>query len=158
VQLAIAGAGTRSARLERRRTGARAFLGRVADADLAGAVRVRATCSRCAAATDGSGIEAEGFGIVFLEAAAVRRPGGGRAERRVARGVVDGETGYVVRRAMSTAVRDAIAALVATRRCARAWGRRRAARGRRVRRTTVWRRELARSRGASSRPSGLLDR
>ena len=42
------------------------------------------------------GLEQEGFGIVFLEAAACARAPGRRAERRAAEAVVDGKTGLVV--------------------------------------------------------------
>jgi phosphatidylinositol alpha-1,6-mannosyltransferase len=76
VQLAIGGAGRDRARLERRARGNRTnvhFLGRVPDAELPrlyGSADAFAMCCR----DRWGGIEAEGFGIVFLEAAARYRP------------------------------------------------------------------------------------
>lgn len=100
VTLAIAGAGRDRARLERRaaRVGLgdrMCFLGRVPEADLPavyGAADVFAMLCR----DRWFGLEAEGFGIVFLEAAAAGVPvvagrSGGSHEA-----VVDGETGFVV--------------------------------------------------------------
>ena len=73
-----------SALAERRGAPVR-FLGRVADDDLPalyGCADVFAMLCR----NRWGGLEQEGFGIVFLEAAAVRRAPGGRGQRRVARG------------------------------------------------------------------------
>jgi len=73
VQLAIAGAGRDRARLEQRARGRVAFLGRVPDADLPAlyaCADVFAMCCR----DRWRGLEAEGFGIVFLEAAACGVP------------------------------------------------------------------------------------
>jgi phosphatidyl-myo-inositol dimannoside synthase len=111
VQLAIAGAGRDRRRLERlaRRHGARVvFLGRVPDDDLPalyGAADVFAMLCR----NRWGGLEQEGFGIVFLEAAACGVPqvagrSGGSHEA-----VVDGATGIVVDRPRS--VDEAVAAL-----------------------------------------------
>jgi phosphatidylinositol alpha-1,6-mannosyltransferase len=98
LQVAIAGSGRDRARLERRakRRGAPVrFLGRVDDADLIpflGSADVFAMLCR----NRWAGLEQEGFGIVFLEAAACGVPvvaglSGGSAEA-----VVDGQTGIVV--------------------------------------------------------------
>jgi phosphatidylinositol alpha-1,6-mannosyltransferase len=98
VQLAIGGSGRDRARLESiaRRLGARVvFLGRVGDAELPGlygAADVFAMLCR----DRWAGLEAEGFGIVFLEAAACGVPqvagrSGGSHEA-----VADGSTGFVV--------------------------------------------------------------
>jgi phosphatidylinositol alpha-1,6-mannosyltransferase len=97
--VAIAGAGRDRSRLDRlvARTGAPVrLLGRVPDADLPalyGAADVFAMLCR----NRWAGLEQEGFGIVFLEAAAcgvaqVAGDSGGAAEA-----VADGETGLVVR-------------------------------------------------------------
>ncbi|MHB1533522.1 MAG: glycosyltransferase family 4 protein [Acidimicrobiales bacterium] len=97
--VAIAGAGRDRRRLEHRirRSGAPVrLLGRVSDADLPalyGCADVFVLCCR----SRWGGLEQEGFGIVFLEAAAagvasVAGDTGGAAEA-----VVDGETGLVVR-------------------------------------------------------------
>ena len=98
LQLVIAGAGRDRVRLERRahRRGAPVrFLGRVDDEDLVdllGSVDLFAMLCR----NRWAGLEQEGFGIVFLEAAACGVPvvagrSGGSAEA-----VVDGVTGVVV--------------------------------------------------------------
>jgi phosphatidylinositol alpha-1,6-mannosyltransferase len=99
VTLAIGGTGRDRSRLERaaRRGGARViFLGRVDDDDLPlldGAADVWAMCCR----DRWCGLEREGFGIVFLEAAAagvaqVAGRSGGAEEA-----VLDGRTGLVVK-------------------------------------------------------------
>ena len=98
LQVAIAGSGRDRSRLERRakRLGAPVrFLGRVEDADLVpllGSADVFAMLCR----NRWAGLEQEGFGIVFLEAAACGVPvvagrSGGSAEA-----VVDHQTGIVV--------------------------------------------------------------
>ena len=98
LQVAIAGSGRDRARLERRakhRGAPVRFLGRVDDADLIpllGSADVFAMLCR----NRWAGLEQEGFGIVFLEAAACGVPvvagrSGGSAEA-----VVDGQTGFVV--------------------------------------------------------------
>ena len=129
VQLAIAGAGRDRAPA---RTPARAAAPTCGSSDacptptcpaLYACADVFAMCCR----DRWGGLEAEGFGIVFLEAAACgvpRSPGrsGGSHEA-----VVDGETGFVVAPRDVDAVRDAIARAARRRRAARrAWARRRA--------------------------------
>ena len=101
--LAIAGSGRDRARLERRaeRRGAPVrFLGRVSDDDLPqvhGAADVFAMICR----NRWLGLEQEGFGIVFLEAAACGVPQLAGASGGSHEAVVDGVTGVVVRRPRS---------------------------------------------------------
>ena len=112
VQLAIAGAGRDRRRLERRAKGRAQFLGRVADAELPAlyaCADVFAMCCR----DRWRGREAEGFGIVFLEAAACGVPAVAGSSGGAHEAVVDGETGYVVAPRDVGAVRDAIERLVA---------------------------------------------
>jgi phosphatidylinositol alpha-1,6-mannosyltransferase len=98
LQIAIGGTGRERSRLEARiaRTGAPArLLGWVADADLADLYAAADLFVLCCRDRWG-GLEQEGFGIIFLEAAAaglasVAGRSGGSAEA-----VVDGETGIVV--------------------------------------------------------------
>ncbi len=112
VVLAIGGAGRDRARLERRAdargvAGRVRFLGRVPEADLPalyGCADVYAMLCR----DRWGGLEAEGFGIVFLEAAACGVPqiaglSGGSHEA-----VADGETGFVVPPRDVEAVRGAL--------------------------------------------------
>ena len=113
--VAIAGSGRDQGRLERlvARTGAPVvLLGRVAEADLPAlyaSADVFVLCCR----SRWAGLEQEGFGIVFLEAAAagvasVAGDSGGAAEA-----VADGETGIVVSRPSDpAAVAGAIARLL----------------------------------------------
>lgn len=111
VQLAIAGAGRDRRRLERRAQGRVDFLGCVPDADLPGlyaCADVFAMCCR----DRWQGREAEGFGIVFLEAAACGVPAVAGASGGSHEAVADGETGFVVAPRDVGAVRDAIARLV----------------------------------------------
>ncbi len=115
VMVAIGGSGRDRARLERLAGRTRApvrFLGRVPDADLPdlyGCADVFAMLCR----SRWAGLEQEGFGIVFLEAAAagvaqVAGDSGGAAEA-----VVDGRTGVVVRRPRDVgAVTGALAGLL----------------------------------------------
>jgi phosphatidylinositol alpha-1,6-mannosyltransferase len=117
VQLAIAGGGRDRRRLEaraaRRGLGRRArFLGRVPDAALA-PLLASADLFAMPCRDRWLGLEAEGFGIVFLEAAAAGVPvvagrSGGSHEA-----VVDGTTGFVVDGRSAREVRGAIARLVA---------------------------------------------
>jgi phosphatidylinositol alpha-1,6-mannosyltransferase len=100
VHLALAGSGRDRARLARR--AARAglggrfhLLGRVPDEDLAavyGAADVFAMCCR----ERWGGLEAEGFGIVFLEAAASGLPAVAGRSGGAWEAVEDGTTGFVV--------------------------------------------------------------
>jgi phosphatidylinositol alpha-1,6-mannosyltransferase len=57
-------------------------------------------------------MEAEGFGIVFMEAAACGVPAVAGRSGGAHEAVVDGETGFVVEPKDVTAVRDAISRLV----------------------------------------------
>lgn len=114
-QLAIAGTGRDRARLERRAEGLDGtvhFLGRVPDADLPalyGTADVFAMLCR----ERWGGLEAEGFGIVFLEAAACGVPAVAGRSGGAHEAVVDGETGRVVDPTDASAVADAIAGLLA---------------------------------------------
>lgn len=98
--VAIAGAGRDGSRLERliSRTGAPVrLLGRVPDAELPalyGCADVFALCCR----NRWAGLEQEGFGIVFLEAAAAGVPSVAGDSGGAAEAVADGETGLVVSR------------------------------------------------------------
>jgi phosphatidylinositol alpha-1,6-mannosyltransferase len=98
--VAIGGGGRDHDRLQKRidATAAPArLLGRVDDADLPGlyaAADVFAMCCR----TRWAGLEPEGFGIVFLEAAACGVPQVAGDSGGAADAVIDGETGVVVRR------------------------------------------------------------
>ena len=112
VQLAITGAGRDRRRLERRAKGRVQFLGRVGDADLPGlyvCADVFAMCCR----ERWLGREAEGFGIVFLEAAACGVPAVAGLSGGSHEAVADGETGFVVAPRDVGAARDAIGRLVA---------------------------------------------
>ena len=111
VQLAIAGAGRERKRLERRAAGRARFLGRVADADLPALYACADVFAMCCRDRWG-GLEAEGFGIVFLEAAACGVPAVAGRSGGSHEAVEDGETGYVVAPRDVDAVRAAIAALV----------------------------------------------
>src|SRR4029077_9477249 len=94
------------------RLGGRArLLGRVPDgelADLYASADVLAMLCRARA----GGLEAEGFGIVFLEAAACGVPSVAGRSGGSHEAVADGETGYVVAPRDVEAVRAAIAALM----------------------------------------------
>lgn len=114
VQLAIAGAGRDRRRLERRAGGRVRFLGRVADAELP-ALYACADVFAMSCRDRWRGREAEGFGIVFLEAAACGVPAVAGSSGGSHEAVVDGETGYVVAPRDVGAVRDAIRRLVADR-------------------------------------------
>jgi phosphatidyl-myo-inositol dimannoside synthase len=98
--VAIGGAGRDRARLDRlvARTGAPVrMLGRVPEPDLAdlyGCADVYAMLCR----NRWAGLEQEGFGIVFLEAAACGVPQVAGDSGGAAEAVADGETGFVVRR------------------------------------------------------------
>jgi phosphatidylinositol alpha-1,6-mannosyltransferase len=112
--VAIVGAGRDRGRLARRaqRLGPRAhFLGRVSDDDLPalyGSADVFAMPCR----ERWRGLEAEGFGIVFLEAAACGVPAVAGRSGGAHEAVVDGETGYIVEPRDAQHVRDALARLL----------------------------------------------
>ncbi|HEV3134636.1 MAG TPA: glycosyltransferase family 4 protein [Acidimicrobiia bacterium] len=100
VQLAIGGAGRDAGRLARRAaergiTGRCAFLGRVPDADLAGVYGCADVFAMVCRERWG-GLEAEGYGIVFVEAAACAVPSVAGRSGGSQEAVVDGETGFVV--------------------------------------------------------------
>ncbi|HET9771679.1 MAG TPA: glycosyltransferase family 4 protein [Acidimicrobiia bacterium] len=117
LHLAIAGRGRDRDRLARR--AARAglgdrfhLLGRVPDGDLAalyGSADVFAMCCR----ERWAGLEAEGFGIVFLEAAACGVPAVAGRSGGAWEAVEDGVTGFVVDPLDAGAVADALARLLA---------------------------------------------
>src|SRR6185295_12995973 len=92
---AIGGAGRDRKRLERHARGRVEFLGRVPDADLASLYACADVFAMCCRDRWG-GREAEGFGIVFLEAAACGVPAVAGASGGSHEAVVDGETGVVV--------------------------------------------------------------
>jgi len=100
VQLAVGGAGRDARRLARRAdergiTDRCTFLGRVPDADLAdlyGCADVFAMLCR----ERWGGLETEGYGIVFVEAAACGVPSIAGRSGGSHEAVVDGETGFVV--------------------------------------------------------------
>ncbi len=113
--VAIAGAGRDRPRLERMiaRLGAPVrLLGRVADADLPdlyACADVFALCCR----NRWGGLEQEGFGIVFLEAAAAGVPSVAGDSGGAAEAVADGSTGVVVNRPDDpAAVAEAISRLI----------------------------------------------
>ena len=117
VQLAIAGGGRDRRRLEaraaKRRLGRRArFLGRVPDAALA-PLLASADLFAMPCRDRWLGLEAEGFGIVFLEAAAAGVPAVAGRSGGSHEAVVDGTTGFVVDGRSAAEVRGAIAKLVA---------------------------------------------
>lgn len=111
VQFAIAGAGRDRARLERHARGRAEFLGRVADIDLPALYACADVFAMCCRDRWG-GLEAEGFGIVFLEAAACGVPAVAGRSGGAHEAVADGETGYVVTPRDVGAVRDAIGRLL----------------------------------------------
>jgi phosphatidylinositol alpha-1,6-mannosyltransferase len=111
VQLAIAGVGRDRRRLEKRAGSQVRFLGRVSDADLPAlyaSADVFAMCCR----DRWNGLEAEGFGIVFLEAAACGVPAVAGRSGGAHEAVADDETGFVVDPRDVASVREAIARLV----------------------------------------------
>jgi phosphatidyl-myo-inositol dimannoside synthase len=114
VQLAIAGAGRDRRRLERRASRANGwvrFLGRIDDGDLP-ALHAAADCFAMCCRERWFGLEAEGFGIVFLEAAACGVPAIAGRSGGSHEAVVHGETGFVVEPHDTGAVRDAIHEIV----------------------------------------------
>jgi phosphatidyl-myo-inositol dimannoside synthase len=115
VHVAIAGSGRERARLERRaaRIGPRAhLLGRVADDDLP-ALYASADVFSMLCRDRWGGLEAEGFGIVFLEAAASGIPAIAGRSGGAHEAVIDGETGLVVAPRDVHGVRGALELLLA---------------------------------------------
>jgi phosphatidylinositol alpha-1,6-mannosyltransferase len=116
VQLVIGGAGRDVRRLERRAaargiTGRCVFLGRVPDVDLP-ALYACADVFSMLCRERWAGLEAEGFGIVFVEAAACGVPSVAGRSGGSHEAVVDGETGFVVDPADVAAVRVALQRLL----------------------------------------------
>jgi phosphatidyl-myo-inositol dimannoside synthase len=116
VELAIAGAGRDAARLEsraaRRGIGGRVrFLGRVPEADVAD-LYACADVFAMLCRERWAGLEAEGFGIVFVEAAACGVPAVAGRSGGAHEAVVDGETGLVVEPRDVRAVRAALELLL----------------------------------------------
>jgi phosphatidylinositol alpha-1,6-mannosyltransferase len=97
VQLAIAGSGRDRRRLERRAAhrSSVTFLGRVSDDDLAALYAAADVFAMCCRERWG-GLEAEGYGIVFMEAAACAVPAVAGRSGGSHEAVVDGVTGFVV--------------------------------------------------------------
>jgi phosphatidylinositol alpha-1,6-mannosyltransferase len=117
VQLAIAGAGRDRGRLERRAAaqglaGRERFLGRVPDDESFPLLYACADGFAMPCRDRWGGLEAEGFGIVFLEAAAAGVPAVAGRSGGSHEAVVDGETGFVVDGRVLD-VRGALAALLA---------------------------------------------
>jgi phosphatidylinositol alpha-1,6-mannosyltransferase len=116
VQVVIGGGGRDRRRLEARARrlglGERArFLGRVPEADLP-ALYATADVFAMPCRERWNGLEAEGFGIVFLEAAACGVPGVAGRSGGSHEAVVDGETGVVVTPRDVGALRDALRRLL----------------------------------------------
>lgn len=98
LRLAIAGAGRDRERLEKLATELRApvtFLGRVSHDDLPRLYGCADVCTMLCRNRWG-GLEQEGFGIVFVEAAACGVPQIAGSSGGAAEAVSDGETGYVI--------------------------------------------------------------
>ncbi len=136
VQFAIAGGGRDRARLEKRATNANgnvSFLGRVSDDDLP-ALYACADVFAMSCRERWLGLEVEGFGIVFVEAAACGVPAVAGRSGGSHEAVVDGETGFVVEPRDVAAVRAALDRLVRDRDLRRRMGA--AARARVVRELT----------------------
>jgi phosphatidylinositol alpha-1,6-mannosyltransferase len=128
VHLAIGGTGRDAERL-RRRAGERGietrshFLGRVDDADLPALYACADVFAMCCRDRWG-GLEAEGFGIVFLEAQSCGVPAVAGRSGGSHEAVADGETGYVVPPRDVDAVRDALHRLLSDDTLRAAMGRR----------------------------------
>jgi phosphatidylinositol alpha-1,6-mannosyltransferase len=115
LQVAIGGTGRDRGRLERRIEHTKApvrMLGWVADTDLAGLYACADVFVLCCRNRWG-GLEQEGFGIIFLEAAAAGVPSIAGNSGGAAEAVIDGVTGAVVGRpGDAAALADAIGALL----------------------------------------------
>jgi phosphatidylinositol alpha-1,6-mannosyltransferase len=117
VQLAIAGSGRDRHRLEARARRQRVtdrvrFLGRVPDDDSLPRLYASADVFATPCRDRWGGLEAEGFGIVFLEAAAAGVPSVAGRSGGSHEAVVDGETGFVVE-SRAEDVRAALGAVLA---------------------------------------------
>jgi phosphatidyl-myo-inositol dimannoside synthase len=117
VQLAIAGAGRDRHRLEARAarrgmTGRVRFLGRVPDDETFPRLYASADVFATPCRDRWGGLEAEGFGIVFLEAAAAGVPSVAGRSGGSHEAVIDGETGFVVE-SRAEDVRGALGAVLA---------------------------------------------
>jgi len=116
VHLALAGTGRDRDRLARRAVRAGIddrfhLLGRVPDEDLAAVYSASDVFAMCCRERWG-GLEAEGFGIVFLEAAACGLPAVAGGSGGAGEAVEDGATGFVVDPLDAGAVADALARLL----------------------------------------------
>lgn len=116
VQLAIAGSGRDAGRLMDLAVAHQIhprvrFLGRVPDADLA-ALYASADVFSMLCRDRWGGLEAEGFGIVFVEAAACGVPSVAGRSGGAHEAVIDGETGFVVESRDVDAVREALARVI----------------------------------------------
>lgn len=116
IHLALAGAGRDRARLTRRAARARLgdrfrLLGRVPDADLPALYAAADVFAMCCRERWG-GLEAEGFGVVFLEAAACAIPAVAGRSGGAEEAVVDGLTGLVVEPRDPAAVAGALDGLL----------------------------------------------
>ena len=110
VQVAIAGAGRDRRRLDGRASalaGRAHLLGKVPDADLP-ALFACADVFAMVCRDRWGGLEAEGYGIVFVEAAACGVPSVAGRSGGSAEAVLDGETGFVVEPRDVDAVRSAL--------------------------------------------------
>jgi phosphatidylinositol alpha-1,6-mannosyltransferase len=117
VHLALAGGGRDRERLARRAnraglSGRFHLLGRVPDEDLAAVYATASVFAMCCRERWG-GLEAEGFGIVFLEAAASGVPAVAGRSGGAWEAVEDGTTGFVVDPLDAGAVAQALARLLA---------------------------------------------
>ncbi len=92
--------------------GSVSFAGAVADAELP-AYHAAADVFAMPCRSRFAGLEVEGFGIVFLEAAASGKPSIAGSSGGAAEAVVDGTTGLVVDGASERAVAEAVSALLA---------------------------------------------
>jgi phosphatidylinositol alpha-1,6-mannosyltransferase len=116
VQLAIAGSGRDERRLMDLAVSHQVhprvrFLGRLPAAEIA-PLYASADVFSMLCRDRWGGLEAEGFGIVFVEAAACGVPSVAGRSGGSHEAVVDGETGFVVEPRDETAVRDALARLL----------------------------------------------
>jgi phosphatidylinositol alpha-1,6-mannosyltransferase len=110
LEVVVAGTGRDGPRLRRlavRRRARVRFLGRVSPADLPAVYRA-ADLFALPCRSRWGGLEQEGFGIVFLEAAASGLPAIGGQTGGVAEAIVDGRTGWVVEEPASSRAVEAV--------------------------------------------------